>query len=161
MFAGITDVEAFLQAVGKQMDDVEADTFRMRDNNFILLADEEMVARWEKFMYIPQDSSRTLTDRKKLIISFFTGTGKIGAKEIKDIVHVFTPSPTEVAFSHSTINIKITRDISDTFILDDCYFILRKKLPAHLEVVITVISSFISDYFIGSEMTSYKEEVIS
>lgn len=161
VFTSIVDVEAFLQAVGRQMSDVDYDTFRSRDNNFILLADEETILRWEKFMYIPKDSNRTLDDRRKLIISFFTGTGRIGAKEIREIVRVFTLSPVEVVFLDSTINIKITRDISDTFIVSDCYFILRKKLPAHLELVITVISSFLSEYFIGSKITSYKQEVIS
>lgn len=161
VLTSIKDVDAHIQAVGAQMDDVDLETFRARDNNFIFLSDEKTVARLEKFMYIPYDQSRTLGDRKALIVSFFTGNGKIGAKEIKEVVNVFTPSPTEVAFADSTVNIKITRDISDTFILSDCYFILRKKLPAHLELVITIISSFQNELFFGSALTHYKEEVIS
>ena len=143
------------------MDKVHYDTFRMRDNNFIMLADEETIARWEKFMYIPYDSNRTLTDRKNLIVSFFTGAGKIGSKEIKEVVGVFTTSLVEVYFADSTINIKITRDVEDTFILSDCYYILRKKVPAHLKLVITIISSFGLDYYVGAAMTSYKEEEIN
>ena len=160
-FAQITDVEYFLQSAGKQMDSVDADAFRMRDNNFILLADEETIARWERFMGITYDERRTLTDRRNLIISFMTSTGKIGATEIKDIVRVFTPSPVQVTLANSVVSVKITRDISETFILSDCYAILRKKVPCHLELKIEITSSFESSYYIGAAITSYKEEVMN
>lgn len=157
----ILDVREYLKALGIQMDDVDRNTMQARDNNFIFLADENTITRLEKFMYITYDPARTLTERKKLIASFFAGSGRIGSKEIKEIVGVFTPSPTEVTFSDSTINIRVTRDISDSFILADCYFILLKKIPAHLQLVITVISAFEVNAFVGGVLNQYKEEVIS
>lgn len=160
-YGSIQDVVEYLKALSVQLDALDAETMQARDNNFIFLADENTISRIEKFMYIPYDPERTLDDRRKLIASFFVGSGKIGASEIKQIVNTFTPSPTDVTFQNSTINIRVTRDISDSFILADCYFILLKKIPAHLQLVITVISAFEVNAFVGGILNQYKEEVIS
>jgi hypothetical protein len=160
-YESIADVREFLKALGLKMDGVHQNTMQARDNNFIFLADEKTVARLEKFMYIPYDPARTLEERRRLIASFFVGSGKIGANEIKEIVHVFTPSPTEVTFANSTINIRVTRDVSDSFILADCYFILLKKIPGHLQLVITVISAFSVNAYTGGVLNQYKEEVLN
>lgn len=159
-YESIADVREFLKAVGIQMDAVDGATMQARDNNFIFRADEKTITRLERFLYIPYDPLRKLEERRKLVASFFIGSGKIGANEIKEIVRVFTPSPTNVTFSDSTINIRITRNISDTFILADCYFILLRKIPAHLQLVITVISAFEVNVFYGGVVNQYKEEVI-
>jgi hypothetical protein len=157
----IQDVVAYLKALGNQLDALDTGVLQARDNNFIFLADEATISRVEKFMYIPYDPARTLDDRRKLIASFFVGSGKIGANEIKQIVNTFTPSPTDVTFQNSTINIRVTRDISDSFILADCYFVLLKKIPAHLSLVITVISAFEVNAYAGGFLTQYKEEVVA
>lgn len=160
-YESIADVREFLKALGLQMGEVHSDTMQARDNNFIFLADEKTVSRLEQFMYIPYDSARTLDERRRLIASFFVGSGKIGANEIKEIVKVFTPSLTEVTFANSTINVIVTRDVSESFILADCYFILLKKIPGHLQLVITVISSFNFNTYTGGMLNQFKEEVVN
>ena len=156
----LQEAAAYLAALGAQMDGVHGDTMQARDNNFVFLADADTVTRLEKFMQIPFDPARTLSDRKRLIASFFVGNSRIGASEIKELIKVFTPSPTDVTFADSTVNVRVTRDIEDTFILADFYFILLKKIPAHLDLVITVLSTFEVSIYTGAVMTSYKEEVI-
>ena len=161
IFTSIKDVDVFLKIVGLEFDKLENSTFIARNNNFINLSDEKTISSLEKFMYIPYNSNRTLADRKNLIISFFTGNGKIGITEIKEVVKVFTTSVCDVLFADSTITIKIIKDISETFILSDCYFILRKKVPAHLKLEITIVSSFFDVCYVGAGITSYKEEVMN
>ncbi|TCX51918.1 MULTISPECIES: DUF2313 domain-containing protein [unclassified Dehalobacter] len=156
----LQEAAAYLAALGVQMDGVHEDTMQARDNNFVFLAGADAVTRLEKFMQIPFDPARTLEDRKRLIASFFVGNNRIGATEIKELIKVFTPSPTDVTFAASTINVRVTRDIEDTFILGDFYFILLKKIPAHLDLVITVLSTFETSFYVGGAMTQYKEEVI-
>ncbi len=160
VFTSIFDVDIFLKAVGNQADAVNRDTFQMRDNLFIHTSDEETILRWEKFLGIPYDITKTFEDRQKLIVSYFS-RGKIGAKEIKDIVKVFTISPVRVSFNNSKITVEIMRDNTDTFILTDCYMILRKKLPAHLDFDIKILSTLETNVFYGVFLTTYKEEMIN
>ncbi len=160
-YGSLAEAAAYLTALGAKFDELHQDTMQARDNNFVFLADEATISRLEKFLYITHNPDRTVLDRKKLIVSFFVGSGKIGAKEIKDIIAVFTPSPCEVTFAESAINVRVTRDIEDTFILNDCYFILLRKIPAHLPLVITVISTFEAGIYVGGTMTQYKEEVLN
>ncbi len=142
VFSNISDVEVFLQAFGMQMDDVDTDTFQVRDNNFVPFADENTVKQWENFLFIPVNADRTMDDRKSLIMSFFTGRGKLSATDIKAVIALFTESPVTVTFENSTVTIEIHRVVTDTFLLDDFYWILRKKMPAHLGLVINSITNY-------------------
>lgn len=159
-YDGNTEMEAHLAATGKQLDDLFLAQQLMRDNNFIWLADDATITRIEKFFGITYDGSRELDDRKRMIVALYTGNGHFGQSDIKDVVKVFTKSPCIVSLTSGEINIQITRDTNDTFILADCYFILQKKIPAHLNLIITVISPFEMDLNFGSAVTEYKEEVI-
>ncbi len=161
LYDDITEMQAYLEGLGSQLDAVVIKSTRMRNNNFLFLADVATIARLETFLGITADATRTLDDRRKLIASYYTGSGKFGATEIKNIVSVFTDSPCAVSFTGSTITVTVTRDIADTFILNDCTAVLSKKIPAHLALVVTVVSPFSLNAYFGGAVTQYKEEVIS
>ena len=156
----IYEMREILWANGRQLDELIHHIDKAIYNNFILESDEEIISRLEAFLWIPTDKQKPLYERRRLVFSCFVGFGKVSATKIKKIISVFTPAPCEVSFMNSTISIEITRDIDDSYLLADCYFIIRKKIPAHLDLMITLISSFEASYYIGSEITSYKEEVI-
>lgn len=156
----ILEMDAVWQVFGRQLDGLRAGIDRVVNNNFIYHADLDTLAKWEEFLQIPYDASRPVKERQRLVASFFAGTGHFGAVEIKEVVSTFTPSPCSVTFADSTIGVSITRDVEDTFLLSDCYWILLKKIPAHLGLNMTVLSPFHMGLYVGHMINSYKQEEI-
>ena len=159
-YPDILEMNAVWQALGGQLDGVQGGIESVVNNNYIYLADEATIKQYEVFLGIPYNAERPLEERRKLAASFFVGSGHFGAPEIKAVVATFTPSPCTVTFIDSRVGVTVTRDIEDTFLLTDCYFILLKKIPAHLGLGITVVSPFNSGLYLGTVMNQYKEEVI-
>lgn len=157
ILTALTDVDAFLQACGMEVDDLDADTFAMRDNNFVAIADETMIARWETFLDLSA-GTRTLDERRSMVLSYIASDGKIGSDEIKAIVQIFTEYACSVAFYDSTVYVQINRYLDDTLLLDDCYFILRKKIPAHLDLWIQSTMEITYPAYIGATIGQYRRE---
>lgn len=128
----VLEMVAIWRALGLQLDDIQAGIIQAVDNNFVSTADAETLSKLESFLYITYDGPRTLEERRALISSFFIGNGHIGRKEIIEIVSAFTSGEISVALVGGTIEISVTRELSDRFNLSDCTFIVSKRIPAHL-----------------------------
>ena len=159
-YRDVVEMDAIWHAGGDVLDDLEAAIDRVIDNNFLDTADEATISRLERHIPSAQISQKPIEDRRKLIKSYFMGFGKMSGTKIKRIVSVYTDSPCDVRFTDSTIYVTITRDIDDTFILSDCTAILLSRIPAHLPLVIIVVSPFESQLYIGSAVTEYTQEVL-
>ncbi len=112
--------------------------------------DTDALAQMETFLGIPLNQKRTLEARRKLVASYFIGGNHIGAREIKDITRAFTEGTCEVSFVGGTVYIHVKSDIKDTPPEDDYYYILRKKIPAHLGVYTNIEIEFSERLYVGS-----------
>ena len=128
------EMDAIWRSMGDELDNIQNGIVSFVLNNYIQNADEEVLARWEKFLWITYDGERTLNDRRSVILQFFNGYGHIGEQEIKEIIWAFTVGDIVVELIGGTINITVTRDLAEKFILSDCMFILKKRIPAHLGI---------------------------
>ncbi len=149
-YRDVFEMDAIWRSSGGGLDEIEDSVDRVANSTFISTMDEEALAQLEVFLGIPRDSSRTLAERRKLAAAYFLGTGHFGAEEIKEIARAFTEGVCEVSFYDSTVFIHIKADIADTPPADDFYFILRRKIPAHLGVNTEVEIEFTTNLFVGS-----------
>lgn len=134
-YRDVLEMDALWRVFGAQLDGIQNGIIQAVDNNFIATADEAAITKTEKFLYVTYDGVRTLTERKILVASFFTGSGHIGEKDIKDMVGAFTDGEVTVALIGGMIEVSVTRELSDRFNLSDCTFIVEKRIPAHLRVI--------------------------
>jgi len=131
----VLEMDALWRVMGQQLDSIQSGITQAVDNCFISTADAETLRKLEEFLYISYEGSRTLEERRALISSFFIGTGHIGEQELKDITALFTNAPISVELIGGTVEISVTRELSDRFNLIDCLFMILKRIPAHLKVV--------------------------
>ena len=133
-YRDVFEMDAIWRAAGGGLDEIEDGVDAVVNNNFVSLMDTDALAQMETFLGIPPNQKRTLEARRKLVASYFIGGNHIGAREIKDITRAFTEGTCEVSFVGGTVYIHVKSDIKDTPPEDDYYYILRKKIPAHLGV---------------------------
>lgn len=133
-YRDVLEMDAIWKAFGPQLDGMQKGLTQAVDNGFIWTADEPTITELEKFLYIPVARSKAMIERKTLVASFSIGNGHIGEQEIKAVISIFTDGEIEVALVGGTIEVSVTREISDRFNLADCMYILLKKIPAHLRL---------------------------
>lgn len=149
-YRDVFEMDAIWRTCGGGMDEIEDGVDRVANSTYISLMDETALTQMEAFLGIPPDSSRTLEERRKLASSYFLGVGHIGSREIKEITKAFTEGECEVSFANSEVYIHIKADISDTSPADDFFFILRKKIPAHLGVNTEIEIEFTEDLYVAT-----------
>ena len=130
----ILEMDALWRVWGKHLDEIQAGIIRAVDNNFIGYADAQTITKLEHFLDVDYDGPRTLAERRDVIKAFFIGQGRIGRREITDLIAVFTNGEIEVAFFEGTIQITVTRNFGDRFNLFDCRLVLDRRIPAHLDL---------------------------
>jgi len=130
-------MDAVWRAQGRHLDGIQAAITRSVDNNFIDLADAQALGRLEAFLRIRHSSPRTLAERRNIIKAFIIGRGRVGQREIKELIAVFTDGEISVAFARGVVYIVVTRDFGDPFNLYDVNMVLDNRLPAHLALDIT------------------------
>lgn len=130
----VLEMDAIWRAVATQLDQIQESVEDLVSNGFIETADEPTIASLETFLRIDIDPTKALTDRRRLVSTFFSGNSHIGAKEIKETVATFTQGNTEVTFENSEIRITVTRDLSERISLLDCLLVLKRRIPAHLGI---------------------------
>ena len=149
-YRDVFEMDAIWRAAGGGLDEIEDGVDAVVNNNFVSLMDTDALAQMETFLGIPLNQKRTLEARRKLVASYFIGGNHIGAREIKDITRAFTEGTCEVSFVGGTVYIHVKSDIKDTPPEDDYYYILRKKIPAHLGVYTNIEIEFSELLYVGS-----------
>ncbi|MDR2558880.1 MAG: YmfQ family protein [Oscillospiraceae bacterium] len=126
------EMDALFRMHGSRLDENRTAIIQAIDNNFIDYADAPTIAKLEEAFKIVYDSPRSLEERRSVIRALIIGQGRIGRREIIEIVSAFTDGEVRVAFTGGVVYIYITHDVNDVFNLGDLRFTLRNKIPAHL-----------------------------
>lgn len=136
----VKEMDAIWQAEGKQFDDIQAGVIRGINNNFIYWADAETISKWENFLSITYDNTRTLEARRANVAAILVGGGHIGEQEIKAIVRAFTNSDCYVSLETSVernyVLIIIPRQDANVTFMGDLRAVLGRKIPGHLATTI-------------------------
>ena len=136
-YQNVKEMQAILSAIGSAADGIVEAIDVVLDNNFILTADASMIQRLESFLGI-KSLSDDIEDRRKYVLSFFTGFGKISATKLKALIKIFTLEEADISF--------LKKDSNNNYILEITiakrnginpdwsylYDLLDRYIPAHI-----------------------------
>ncbi len=143
-YRDVYEMVEILKTEGQLLDDLDAGTLLVLNNNFIDTADEPTIAKLESFIGIIPNPERTLDERRRLIKAYFVGFGKISASMLKEMIFSYTGAGSEVKFEpgdaqqNNYLSIFIERGAEPTLYLAEIDTLLQKKIPAHIAWQATV-----------------------
>ena len=137
-YRNVFEMVEILKAYGRILDDIERNIEQTYLNGFIDYADEATISKLENFLKIGQNKNRTLENRKRLVKSYFVGSGKISASKIYRMIAVYTDSPVICKLEpfddegNNRLYIEIQSNEEETICTRDIFALLSKKIPANL-----------------------------
>lgn len=136
---GVSEMMAILRSGGNVLDNITEHIEAAYSNCFFATADEPTIARLELFLGIGLNKSRTLEERRRFLISFFSGFGKLSSSTLIEMIKSYTGADVEVTFEpfdqtgNNRLEIAFMRGQEETIYMSDILMLLRKKIPAHIE----------------------------
>lgn len=147
-YRDVFEMVEILKAHGRIADELEENIERTYLNSFIDYADEETIAKLEKFLMIGLNKSRSLEERRRLVKSYFVGFGKVSASMLEEMITSYTNAPVKSRFEpydeegNNRLYIEFERGKEPTLYMSDIMLLLSKKLPAHIEYQAAVVYKF-------------------
>jgi hypothetical protein len=144
----VFEMKAILEAEGKLADDLEASIEQVFDDCFIDTADETTIRKLEEFLFLGLYKQRSLEERRRLVKSFFVGSGKLSASMISEMISAYTGASVTVTFEpfdearNNKLSIEFDRGSGRQLYMSDILTLLEKRIPAHIEYESAVIYSF-------------------
>ena len=137
-YRNVFEMVEILKAQGRILDGIEQNIEQTYLNGFIDYADEATISKLESFLKIGQNKNRTLEERRRLVKSYFVGSGKISASKIYQMIAVYTDSPVICKLEpfddegNNRLYIEIQSNEEETICTKDIFALLSKKIPANL-----------------------------
>lgn len=132
------EFQALMDAEGVEIDSLKDNVEICLDESYLHTMGEDRVVEWEKALGIPYEATDTLQDRRDVIIARVRGQGKLNTALINSIVGAFTNGTAISYIKDSTLYVKITPpEENKQFKFENVRRELLKKIPAHLDLVIT------------------------
>lgn len=150
------ETQEIIKAQATQLEDITEQSKEIRENLFVSTLTELLIEKWEIFLDIPVNRSKSLESRKGVIISKIRGNGHIGSKEIQNICKAFdnTQDIDVIYDGIGTIEIDLIKYYGITKYIMDIEKILRERLPAHLQIKYNLITILNMKYYIASTTQS-------
>lgn len=132
-YRDVFEMNAILKYFGGICDRLEEGTQQAYFNYFILQADEETIAQWERVLGIrySEDLHLTLEQRRQVVLSRLCARSHVGEPEIRTIIGAYTPNGVWVDFDKGIIYVVIQGEVFDENNLVEA---LLEKIPAHLRL---------------------------
>ena len=133
VFDEVLEMQEIWKTLGTALDGVRESNIAALDDQFVATCSSRTLAELERWLYITPDENKPLAERRSVVAALMRGFGHIGEREIIDYLGLFTTGGVAVTFDPvGTVNISITREIEDTAHIADAYYVLNKRIPAHL-----------------------------
>lgn len=144
-YTEVKEMQAVLKAEGDLIDDVKSGIETVFGDCFIDSADEKTIAKLETFLHIHMHGERSLDDRRRLVKSYFVGSGKLSASLLSDIIGTYTGAKSQCRFEpcdiqgNNALFIDTERGAETSFYASDIMELIRAKLPAHISFQFNVV----------------------
>ncbi|UAT29399.1 YmfQ family protein [Bacillus badius] len=109
--------------------------FRYVDSRSALTADVQKLIKWEVMLGIPVDTSKSLSERRSVVIAKLRGIGTVTKELVKLTAESFEFGEVEVIEGDGTVTIKFVSELGLPPDLSDIQKALRDIVPAHLEII--------------------------
>lgn len=134
-YKDIKEMDAIYRLAGATLDIGAKKLEVLMNDQFIEHADEETISRYEKWLHIEGNESKSLEDRRKKVKLVWNGGEKLSGKLIKSLVKSYTGCDEEPSVRMTTYLKVIARVKEDNQVyLSDLYEQLYKMLPAHIRM---------------------------
>lgn len=145
-YKDILEMDVNYRFAGKTLDIMAEGLEKIVSNQFIDFADEETIGRFENWLGIGTDTTRSLSDRRKKVKLVWNGGEKLNGSLIKRLVNSYIGcEPELIMTTHLIINIDVASN-NDEYIAD-LKQQLDRMMPAHLAYSIfynKILTSLIS-----------------
>lgn len=138
-YADIAEMDALWHTWGVLLDRLQADIQHVLDNYFVTSCDEDTIAFWEKFIGIHMESTLTIEQRRRFLITLFSGFGKCSKSKIQQLFRKLTGTEADVEFSiideqlNQALSVWVDIQNSANWNPGDVNYILDRVVPAHLK----------------------------
>nr|DAH48471.1 MAG TPA: tail protein [Caudoviricetes sp.] len=130
-YKDILEMDANYQFAGRTLDIMADGLEQIVSNQFIDFAGEEAVRRYESWLGISSDTTRSLSDRRKKVKLVWNGGEKLNGSLIKRLVNSYIGcEPELIMTTHLVINIDVAPN--DDAYITDLKQQLDRMMPAHL-----------------------------
>lgn len=137
-YRNVTEMCAILKAEGDIADKLEENIEQVFDNAFIDTADAATIARLERFINLELQKTGTLEERRRIVKSFFVGSGKTSGSMLKSMISAYTNAEVTVNFKPNAdgdniLYIEFERGSEKDVYPDDIQKLVSMKIPAHIK----------------------------
>ncbi|MCD8208773.1 MAG: YmfQ family protein [Bacteroidales bacterium] len=145
-YRDVREMVAILSAHGA-MGDALYDSFdRVYSNNFIDEMDEYMISQLEAFLGLTA-GSKSLSERRNMVKTYFVGFGKISATAIREIIAAYADVESEIVFEPLTddehpdhaLYITVYEPEDGSIDTQEFFSVIKQRLPAHIWYVFSFL----------------------
>ena len=136
-FQDVFEMNAIYKVDGEMIDELLVHIDVIKANRYISSADEKTISEMETFFLVDSDKNSTLDDRRKLLVSYLIGFGKVSAKTLKSIIKALSNAESEITFlpadieGNNRLNINVFNP-TESYRLDSVVKVLSKRIPGHI-----------------------------
>jgi hypothetical protein len=137
----IREFQILVETESLEVEEMHNELIKILENAYVSTADENTIAKWERYLGITplsqgDDTLETwLADRRETILARLYKTQKLNSKSISDIVQIFTGGTAISYFKDSTIHVLISPPKNNKqYKFENVEQELHKKIPAHLSL---------------------------
>ena len=136
-FQDVFEMNAIYKVDGEMIDELLVHIDVIKANRYISSADEKTISEMEMFFLVDSDKNSTLDDRRKLLVSYLIGFGKVSAKTLKSIIKALSNAESEITFlpadieGNNRLNINFFNP-TESYRLDSVVKVLSKRIPGHI-----------------------------
>lgn len=138
-YKNIKEMDAVFRLAGWLTDLMARDMENMMAYQFLKYMDNEALTRYEAFLGIAVDASKTIDERKDYVSAVLIGSGKISANKISALVNQFVGCVCEdIVLVEDMLQIKIVvHEDMGLKMQDDIHNLIRQKVPSHIDMDVT------------------------
>lgn len=137
-YKNIKEMDAVFRLAGFTLDLMAEDLEGTVSNQFVGYMDEEAFSRYEAFLGVKKDISKTLEERKAYVNALLIGSGKISKDKIVAILNQFVDCECDVILEGSELFVIMTFEDNLEKYMGDIRDIIRDKIPLNIEIVYSI-----------------------
>ncbi len=137
-YRNIKEMDAVFQLAGWLIDLMAQDMENMVAFQFLKYMDDETLTRYEAFLGMATDRSKTLDERKDYVSAVLIGSGKVSADKISGLVNQFSGCMCDnIVLVEDMLHIRIaTYEDMRLKLRDEIHDLIRQKVPSHIEICV-------------------------
>lgn len=130
------EMDAVYQYAGWTLDLMASFLEQIIRNQFPGQANEAALRIFEQMLGIEYDPTLSLEERRRVVLAYYSGTGKFSKSEIQALIKMYTGCESDIWWNGSVLQIRVHYNGKSVFSDSKVYQILQRRMPAHIDFLI-------------------------